>query len=163
MDTCGMTDSRYAFVTLWSFDAPIEAVWDEIHHPLDYPQWWRGILSVEQLAAGDAEGLHSRYRFAMRSRLPYTLRFDTEMTRVERPTVMQASSSGELVGVGLWTLTRTATGTDVRYDWTVEVTKPWMRALSPVARTIFEWNHNAIMAGGFEGLRTRLTSRAASR
>jgi hypothetical protein len=85
------------------------------------------------------------------------------MTRVERPTVMQASSSGELVGVGLWTLTRTATGTDVRYDWTVEVTKPWMRALSPVARTIFEWNHNAIMAWGFEGLRTRLTSRAASR
>ncbi len=154
-----MRNSTYAFVTRWSFEAPIDAVWNEIHHPLDWPKWWKGVLSVEQLAPGDADGLHSRYRFAMRSRLPYALRFDTEMTRVERPHVMQATSSGELVGTGLWTLTRSATGTDVRYDWNVEATKAWMRTFAPVARPIFAWNHDVIMRWGFEGLRRRLTRR----
>src|SRR6476646_3518032 len=105
-----LTNYRYSFVTRWSLDAPIERLWDELYRPLDWPLWWKGVSSVEQLACGDADGLHSRYRFRMRSRLPYALKFEMETTRLERPYVIEGSSSGELVGTGIWTLARTTTG-----------------------------------------------------
>jgi len=157
-----LTNYRYSFVTRWSLDAPIERLWDELYRPLDWPLWWKGVSSVEQLACGDADGLHSRYRFTMRSRLPYALKFEMETTRLDRPYVIEGSSSGELVGTGIWTLARTTTGTAIRYDWTVEVTKPWMRALSSFARPVFAWNHGVIMRWGLEGLRRRVMTSSQS-
>jgi hypothetical protein len=34
--------SAYKFVARWTLDAPIEAVWGEVHRPDDWPKWWRG-------------------------------------------------------------------------------------------------------------------------
>jgi hypothetical protein len=93
----------------------------------------------------------------MRSALPYRLRFNVRTTALERPTMIEARADGELTGLGRWTLTPTPTGTAVRYDWNVEATRWWMRALAPVARPIFAWNHDVIMRWGLEGLRRRLS------
>src|SRR6476659_7149578 len=109
--------SAYSFVTHWAVDAPIEAVWAELYRPIDWPQWWRGVLSVDQLESGDATGLGSYYRIVMRSALP---------------TIIEATSDGELSGTGRWTLTPQPVGTAIRYDWNVETTKRWMRALAPL-------------------------------
>jgi hypothetical protein len=46
--------------------------------------------------------------------------------------------------------------TIVRYDWNVETTKRWMNLLTPIARPLFEWNHNVVMNWGAEGLAKRL-------
>jgi hypothetical protein len=95
----------------------------------------------------------------MQSALPYRLTFNVRTVRIERPRVIEVHADGELRGVGCWQLTSTPDGTHVRYDWTVETTKPWMRLLAPVARPVFAWNHRVIMRWGLEGLRGRLGNR----
>jgi hypothetical protein len=44
----------------------------------------------------------------------------------------------------------------VVYDWRVRSTKPWMNLLAPVARPVFEHNHDVVMRWGGEGLARRL-------
>lgn len=48
----------------------------------------------------------------------------------------------------------------VRFDVrTTRLERPWMNALAPVARPVFEWNHNAVMRWGGEGLAELLGAR----
>ena len=43
-----------------------------------------------------------------------------------------------------------------RYDWIVELTKPWMRSLAPILRPVFAWNHNKVMEWGRDGITRKL-------
>ena len=53
---------------------------------------------------GDADGVGERFEIVWRSFLPYDLAFETEVTRVERPQLMEGSAKGELIGTGRWRL-----------------------------------------------------------
>jgi hypothetical protein len=64
--------------------------------------------------------------------------------------------TGELDGVGRWTLTPVDGGTLVRYDWDVRTTRWWMNLAAPVARPAFVWNHDAVMREATESLARRL-------
>jgi hypothetical protein len=46
--------------------------------------------------------------------------------------------------------------TAVLYEWHVETSKRWMKALAPVAKPVFAYNHNVVMSWGGEGLARRL-------
>lgn len=146
----------YCFVTSWQVDAALADVWEEIAHPLRWPEWWRGVEDVVQLEPGDDDGLGSLYRYTWRSILPYRLRFAMRTTVVERHRLIEGVADGELQGVGRWTIAPRARGTAVRYDWTVDATKRWMRVLAPAARPLFEWNHDVVMRWGEQGLSARL-------
>jgi hypothetical protein len=154
-----MASQQFDLVTNWHFDAPLDRVWAELNAPEDWPSWWRAVERVEVLAEGDADGLGAVRRLTWRTALPYRLTFDMTATRIQPMTILEGRASGELDGVGLWTLTSSGSGTDVRYDWLIEVTKPWMRALAPVLKPAFQWNHDVVMAWGYEGLRERLQVR----
>ena len=146
----------YEFVTVWRVAAPIERVWKEIHNSQDWPVWWQGVESVRELRAGDVNGVGSVRRYTWKSKLPYRLSFDMETIRVEPPRLLEGIAKGELQGRGLWQLSTEGNETIVRYDWKVETTKAWMNVLSPIARPLFEWNHNVVMSWGAQGLARRL-------
>ncbi len=76
--------------------------------------------------------------------------------RVEPRSLIEAVAEGELTGTGRWELTRLGGDTDVRYDWSVAVTKPWMRTFGPLAKPLFEWNHHVVMEWGRRGLERRV-------
>jgi hypothetical protein len=73
------------------------------------------------------------------------------VTRIEPLVLLEGRALGELVGVGCWTLER-GDRTRVRYDWGVQVTRPWMRRLAPLLQPIFVWNHGVVMERGRRGL-----------
>jgi uncharacterized protein YndB with AHSA1/START domain len=146
----------YNFVTLWRFDAPLEAVWDLVYRSEQWPAWWRGVERVEVLEEGDANHVGGVRRYTWKSRLPYRLSFDMRLARVEPLSVIEGEAFGELSGRGLWTFSSAGGVTDVRYDWNVETTKPWMNLLAPLARPLFKWNHDVVMGWGAEGLARRL-------
>jgi len=146
----------YDFVTVWRVKAPIESVWNEIYHSGDWPTWWKGVESVVEVRKGDERGVGSIHRYTWKSKLPYRLSFDMETVRVEPPRLLEGIAVGELQGRGLWQLSIESSETIVRYDWNVVTTKRWMNLLSPIARPLFEWNHNVVMNWGAEGLQKRL-------
>jgi hypothetical protein len=125
----------------------------------EWPSWWRAVARVEHISNGDANGIGAMRRMTWRTALPYTLTFAMRTTRIEPMSLIEGRAEGELAGLGRWTLTPNASRTDVRYEWTVEVTKPWQRLIAPLARPVFTWNHNVVMGWGYEGLARKLATR----
>jgi len=151
-----MPATAFRLITDWSFAAPREAVWEALMAPEQWPSWWRAVAAVEPLAAGDANGVGAVRRMTWRTALPYTLTFDMRMTRIEPMTLIEGRAEGELTGLGSWSLSGNGAPTQVRYEWIVDVTKPWQRLLAPVLRPVFTWNHNVVMGWGEAGLRRKL-------
>ncbi len=148
--------SEYSFVTNWSFDAPIEAVWAEIENADNWPTWWRGVRRVELIKDGNTDGIGSIRRTTWRSALPYDLIFDSEVIRVEKFKLIDIRAFGQLEGRGVWSFSFDNETTHVRYDWTVVTNKRWMNLFAPIAKPFFRWNHDVIMKWGEDGLRNRL-------
>lgn len=156
-----MSAAQFRLVTEWQLAAPPEAVWAVLTAPEDWPYWWRAVEDVETLEAGDAQGVGALRRLTWRTALPYTLTFNMRTTRVEPMALIEGRAEGELSGLGRWTLTADGPGTHVRYDWIVDVEKPWMRTLAPLLRPVFAWNHGKVMGWGREDIARKL-GRAAS-
>ncbi len=146
----------YAFTTQWHIRAPIESVWERIADTGRWPEWWRGLQRVVEVAPGSANRLGAVQRFTWKGRLPYTLDVEMRVIRSEPPSLLESSARGELEGIGRWRLSRCEDGTRVRYEWNVRTTKRWMNALAPAARPLFRWNHDVVMRGGERGLKRLL-------
>jgi hypothetical protein len=144
--------AEYRFLTTWLLDAPRERVWEAIHDQKAWPSWWRGVEDVVELEPGEADGFGSFSRFTWRSFLPYNLVFEARTTRVERPHLIEGQVDGELAGIGRWRLYEDDGATAVLYEWNVRSTRAWMNRLAPIARPIFAWNHDWVMARGGEGI-----------
>jgi hypothetical protein len=132
------------------------AAWGVLEDPLRWPEWWRGVVRVTELDGGDAQRVGSRYRIAWRSRIPYELEFDFTVGRVDPPCCMAGAAEGDLTGDGRWRLFEQDGVTAVLYEWNVRTTKPWMNLVGPVARPVFDRNHDLVMRWGGEGLARRL-------
>jgi hypothetical protein len=148
--------AEYHFVSIWQIQAPIGRVWDEIYHAERWPSWWKYVVAVDELEPGAADGVGKRQRWLFRTRMPYTLAFESRLTSVQAPSMLEAQATGELQGTGRWTLSSADGGTLVRYDWDVRTTRLWMNLLAPVARPVFNWNHDELMRAGGESLARRL-------
>jgi hypothetical protein len=87
-----------------------------------------------------------------KAKLPYRVDFEIVTTRVEAPHLLEGDADGELAGIGRWRLFEQDGLTAVIYEWNVHTTKAWMNLLAPLARPVFAWNHDWVMAHGGEGL-----------
>src|SRR5688500_3901867 len=146
----------YEFLTTWCIDAPIDRVFELLNDSASFPDWWKSVASTEILEPGDDENVGQLVRYSWRGALPYTLTFDSRVTRVEPPHLIEGQATGELEGVGVWRLFSGAGSTAVLYTWRVRTTKPWMNVWGPLLRPGFRWNHDRVMLEGGEGLARRL-------
>ncbi len=115
---------------------------------------------MEPLATGDENGIGAVNRFTWATALPYDLAFVMTVADMQPMRRIEGHAAGELEGTGVWTLTRSDVGADgltiARYDWQVDVTKPWMHRLAPLLTPVFAWNHGVVMRRGEQGLRRHL-------
>jgi uncharacterized protein YndB with AHSA1/START domain len=153
-----MKATQFDLVAQWRFDAPRERIWAILETPEEWPSWWRAIEKVDVLTPGDADGVGAVRRLTWKTALPYSLSFDMRVTKIEPMSRIEAEASGELDGTGIWTLQDDGGGTSVRYDWQVRVTKPWMRAMAPLLKPVFAWNHGVVMEWGRQGMLQRLSN-----
>ncbi len=141
---------EYEFVDEWDVAAPCESVFSAISDARSYPLWWKPVYVDVDAEGEPAVGKESRQHF--KGRLPYHLHTRSRITRLEHPHVIAAEVDGDLRGYGVWTLTETATGTHVRFDWRVHADRALLRILTPVLRPAFRWNHAWAIARAKEGL-----------
>jgi uncharacterized protein YndB with AHSA1/START domain len=151
----------YSFLTTWLLEAPRDAVFEAIHDQERWGEWWPGVVEAAELKPGEEgrDGVGSVSRLVWRSRLPYRLEFEMTTTQVERPCLMEGQAVGELTGTGRWRLFEEGGVTAVLYEWNVRTTRAWMNLTAPLARPVFAWNHDWVMARGAEGIAARVGGR----
>jgi len=157
-----MASSEFLLVSHWLVAAPREAVWRALRQPLEWPTWWRYVRRVAELDPSAADGVGARHRVHWTSRLPYSIHLETRVAEVREPALIRIEASGDLTGQGTWRLDDAPGGTAVAYTWRVDLDKAWMRALAPLLRPVFAWNHNAVMTAGETGLRSMLEPSAGA-
>ncbi|APG94564.1 SRPBCC family protein [Sinorhizobium americanum] len=155
-----MASTEFHLVTTWAVDASIEDVWRELTTPESWPDWWPSVKEVTLLRPGDESGIGAVRRMKWSTALPYDLAFDMETTRIDPLSLIEGKASGELDGTGRWTLRPDGAVCNVRYDWIVKVTKPWMVRLAFILKPVFRWNHAVVMERGRQGLVRRLARNA---
>ena len=155
--------AQFDLTSEWRVRATIDEVSDILSQAERLPDWWGAVyLSVDILSPGGADGIGRRIDVHARGRLPYTIRWQGEVIAADPPHGWVLKATGDLVGQGAWTLWQDGDTAVARYRWQVDVAKPWMRALAPLLRPLFAWNHAWAMAKGEEGLRRELERRRVS-
>jgi uncharacterized protein YndB with AHSA1/START domain/quercetin dioxygenase-like cupin family protein len=140
----------YLFVDEWDVAAPPEAVFDALADARTYPRWWRPVYLDVDSATPVEVGAEARQHF--KGRLPYHLHTRSVIAELDPPHKVTAVVDGDLRGRGTWTLTSTADGTHVRFDWQVHADRKLLRVFTPVLRPMFRWNHNWAIARAIDGL-----------
>lgn len=151
--------AEYRLRTTWRIEAPLAEVYETIRDSVQWPSWWRSVEQVLDLEPGEASGVGRVQRYTWKGVLPYRLRFDLRVTRIEPQIVLEGVASGELVGVGRWRFSRDEGLATVSHEWNVRTTRCWMNVVAPIARPVFEWNHETVMKRGACGLAERLGAR----
>lgn len=142
-------DARFHFISDYRVAGDPARVWDVLSDVEGWAGWWRGLESVDRTAGtSGAADVGDVYRQRVRTPLGYRLSYDLTITRVERMRSVDTSVSGDLVGRGrALVLASDGAVASIRFAWLVEVSKPWMRGLAPIARPAFTWAHRRLMAG----------------
>jgi hypothetical protein len=133
-----------------SFTVPVPR--DRVHDVLvdleGYPSWWRQVRAVARLGADDA-------LVVCRSALPYSLHL--HLHAVHRlPDLLETAIDGDLVGAVRWRLADHPSGTQLDFEQDVTVAGRFLTIGSYAARPLLRWNHDRMMAGCEEGLRSRV-------
>ena len=144
--------------TEWRVPGTVERACEVLSAPERFPDWWGDVyLSVEVLDRG---GPDERARIRAKGRLPYEVVWTGRIVEDERPRRWVIEATGDLEGRGEWRLSQEGGEVRIHYDWRVRAEKPWMRALAPLLRPLFAWNHRWAMARGEEGLRRKMARQA---
>lgn len=150
----------YSFVTQWTFQAPVELVWDILTRFDEYPNWWRGWKESERISIKNGQLCLGEMRAnTVRGFLPYNLRFTTRLSKIHPPIYLEIESNGHFLGTGVWALEQKGMVTAVKWTWNVRTADPVLNALArlPGLKWIMEMNHDYLMRQGYNGVMRQLT------
>jgi uncharacterized protein YndB with AHSA1/START domain len=132
------------FIDEWDVEAPIVAVFRAVSDATTYPVWWDPVYLAVEADGPLRVGRAARERF--RGRLPYELRTQSVILRLEPPREFEVELVGDLSGHGLWRLSPLADGrVHVCFDWRVTANRR-------LPRTLVRWSHAWAIRRAIEGL-----------
>jgi len=156
-------NNRYEFISRWRIEGTCGEVADVLGDPLAAPRWWPSVyLDAEETRPADARGLGQRVALHTRGWLPYTLRWEVEVTESRYPHGSTLVARGDFDGRGVWTFEQDGPFVNATYDWRVSAEKPLLRNLSVLLKPLFGANHRWAMAQGEESLKLELARRRAT-
>jgi hypothetical protein len=157
-----MNLNEYHFITHWRVQGSVTEVADILADAPDLVRWWPSVyLEVKELKAGDEKGIGKVVDLYTKGWLPYTLRWQFQVTESDPPHTFALKAWGDFVGRGIWRLEQDGPWVNVTYDWLIRADKPLLRYLSPLLKPIFGANHHWAMRMGEESLKLELARRHA--
>lgn len=157
-----MATNDFQFITRWRVQATLTEVTQILGAATDLPRWWPSVyLDVLELERGDANGLGKVVSLYTKGWLPYTLRWQFQVTDVRTPHGFTLEAWGDLTGRGLWTFEPDGEYVTITYDWKVRGDKPLFRYFSFILKPLFAANHHWAMRMGEVSLHRELARRRA--
>lgn len=154
---------QYSFITHWRIKAPLQDVWNAIYLSEEWPNWWKGVVSVVETVKGDERGIGSIRIYKLRSPMAYTLSFKLELTERIDQQLLKGTATGELAGTGSWHFAEEPGNiTHISCHWNVHTTVRWMNTFAFLLRPLFTYNHNAVMRQGAQSLAKKLRTELIS-
>lgn len=146
--------AQYHFLSEFTVDGDPERIWAALVDVPTWPTWWSWLKRVEVLREPTGEdGVGGVYRNVVRAPAGYGFTYDTELTAVDHMRRIDLDSRGDLVGRGRFGMRQLPDGTNyLGFAWLVGTPKAWMSAVAPIARPMFNWNHDHMMAAFGSGL-----------
>ncbi len=155
-----MSASEYAFLTHWTVPGTCAEVYDVLYDGTSLPRWWPSVyIETTIVSHGGPNGVGAALDLYTKGWLPYTLRWRSTITEVNRPDNFSLSASGDLTGAGKWQFSQRGDEVEILFDWRIRADKPLLRALSWIFKPIFSANHRWAMARGEESLKLELLRR----
>ena len=155
--------NEFHIVTTWNLTATVQEVASILTDAPHLPDWWAEVyLGTSIVTAGDPQGIGRQVAVHSKGWLPYELNWTGTLVESRMPHTWTIAASGDLDGVGVWTLVQDGPQVAAVYDWRVKAEKPILRLLSPLLAPIFAWNHRWAMAKGEAGLQRELLRRRAA-
>lgn len=137
--------TQYRFITTFSIPAPQPAVFEALSHLDHWASEWPAAETVAVADAGAPDGTGRSVAAILRAPMGYVIGVQFITERIDPPTRLDVSVEGDVRGWGSWHLTQADGVTNGSYLWEVATTKRWMNLLAPLARPVFEWNHDRTM------------------
>lgn len=140
----------FHFENTWRVNASVTDVWSVLSDIESWPQWWPGLPVA--VPVDDKISPGSRADIQVDSPIGVTLRFGIELQNIAPPNFVKFSATGDLRGIGEWSLHQTGPITIISSVWCVTTRRLPLRLLRPVATTM----HSHVMSAGRHGLVIRL-------
>lgn len=165
-----MAANEYHFVTHWRVHSNLNEVLTVLGDAPALKRWWPSVyLDVQVIKPGDRDGLGRVVSLYTKGWLPYTLRWQFEVDRVQAPFGFSLRAWGDFEGTGVWTLALEDVDKDpgkegwvlIQYDWRISAEKPLLKYFSFIMKPVFSANHLWAMARGEESLKLELARRQA--
>lgn len=158
-----MTTNEYHFITQWPITGTVKEVAEVLSQATDLVRWWPSVyLDVQEVEAGDENGIGKVVDLYTKGWLPYTLRWSFRVTESSYPYGFTLEAWGNFIGRGIWTLEQQGEWVNVVYDWKIRAGKPLLRSLSFLLKPVFSANHHWAMRMGEESLKLELMRRHAA-
>ncbi len=143
----------YSFTTSFTVNAPGKDVWEILLNFPAWKSWWPGVrkMSVSNHTAPPTLHVAIGYPF-------YSLNLALKITDIEIGKRIVFTTSGDLIGNGMFTLTEEKNGTFVAFDWNVATPKLWMNIVASFAKPVFAFSHNLVMHWFVRGLANKLNA-----
>lgn len=147
---------KYSFISRWRVKASIGPVWDAIYETSSWPSWWKGIEEVNEIGSRDPNGMR---QIVFGDSAPVPVKYNLTVSRVEKYRCIEFTASGEYKGKAKWLFEEQPDGTIlIQYHWQVSPRRTWKNMVSPVSRTLMQWNHDMIMEWGAKGLSQKVNA-----
>ncbi len=157
-----MNSTNYCFITHWQIEATCEEVYNTLKATSELPRWWRAVyLDVAIREKGDADGLGKVVALYTKGWLPYTIKWQFRVTKIDpvHHSGYALEAFGDLVGRGIWSFEQRGNICHITYDWQLSVEKPLLKYFSFLLKPLFSANHRWAMKKGLESLTLELRRR----
>lgn len=146
---------KYNFITEWVFKASPKKVWEATRNVNTISLWWPGFKKCQ--ARGGVKTLEAGTIIdAAVQGLLGDIKFTLEVTEVLPPVKLTLKSEGDLEGAGEWELIPLNEETITRISWNVSTTGWLMNVAGFLFKPLFMWNHNRVMAAGYQALKEKM-------
>ncbi len=155
---------QFSLTTTWLIPAPVEAVWSCMIDTRTWPAWWKYVVAVDEMSAGDSSGINNVRRYYWRTCLPYSLMLNLRVIEIQINQLVVVEVKGDLQGNGTCRLSSkpAVDHTRLEFFWDVQTCKPWMNWFTTLTSPIFVWNHARVMRFGEQGLIRYLDSKVTN-
>ncbi|MCU1427076.1 MAG: Polyketide cyclase / dehydrase and lipid transport [Actinomycetia bacterium] len=156
----------FHFDRAWTFAVPADELFSVLDRTDDFRRWWTWLrhfdtTSPSSSAAALSAGVQANC--LIQGPVPYALRLQVEIERVERPTLVETHVRGDLDGPARLEVQPTPAGSTARLSWELELRDATLRRINRFARPLMEWAHDRVVGMGVEQFRRHALAGDVSR